>query len=343
MRRPRRGHRESAPVLHGGHASRRQLPRLRGRNQGRAGTRPFMLPLSQEGMEVTTNNARARVSQKMVLELLLSDVPETSYTPDSELDRWARKFSVGKPRFTARHQPRPGPVASRDRRNLDACIQCKRCVRACREEQVNDVIGYAFRGGKSKIVFDLDARWAIPLASPAASASGVPDRGAHAGPRHGHEGGRQAGGLGMPYWASAASSTYHVKGNTILQCRENTAPQTRAGCASRGATASIRAAHDRAHEAAHAKAGGEEAQGLHRRSRNGTGVPRGELGRGPRVCRHGLCHIRDTHGKRSLAGFGSAKGTNEEAYLFQKLVRTGFGSNSVDHCTGYATPPASRR
>src|SRR5207302_9081546 len=28
-----------------------------------------------------------------------------------------------------------------------------------------------------------------------------------------------------------------------------------------------------------------------------------------------------------------AKGTNEEAYLFQKLVRTGFGSNNVDHCT----------
>ena len=39
------------------------------------------------------------------------------------------------------------------------------------------------------------------------------------------------------------------------------------------------------------------------------------------------------YGKRALAGFGSAKGTNEEAYLFQKLVRTGFGSNNVDHCT----------
>ena len=36
---------------------------------------------------------------------------------------------------------------------------------------------------------------------------------------------------------------------------------------------------------------------------------------------------------KALAGFGSAKGSNEEAYLFQKLVRTGFGSNNVDHCT----------
>ncbi len=46
-----------------------------------------------------------------------------------------------------------------------------------------------------------------------------------------------------------------------------------------------------------------------------------------------LRDIRDQHGPKSLAGFGSAKGSNEEAYLFQKLVRTGFGSNNVDHCT----------
>ncbi len=43
--------------------------------------------------------------------------------------------------------------------------------------------------------------------------------------------------------------------------------------------------------------------------------------------------IRDRDGPRALAGFGSAKGSNEEAYLFQKLVRTGFGTNNVDHCT----------
>ena len=52
----------------------------------------------------------------------------------------------------------------------------------------------------------------------------------------------------------------------------------------------------------------------------------------------GLRDIRDTHGKRALAGFGSAKGTNEEAYLFQKLVRTGFGSNNV--CLLYTSDAA---
>ncbi len=47
----------------------------------------------------------------------------------------------------------------------------------------------------------------------------------------------------------------------------------------------------------------------------------------------GLKRIRDRDGGDALAGFGSAKGSNEEAYLFQKLVRTGFGTNNVDHCT----------
>src|SRR5262249_24741921 len=46
-----------------------------------------------------------------------------------------------------------------------------------------------------------------------------------------------------------------------------------------------------------------------------------------------LRRIRGTKGPHALAGFGSAKGSNEEAYLFQKLVRAGFGNNNVDHCT----------
>src|SRR5678816_526601 len=77
-------------------------------------------------MEVSSNNERAVHSQKLVIELLISDVP----TED-----------ISHPAMTV---------------NLDACIQCTRCVRACREEQVNDVIGYAFRGHDSKIVFDMD-------------------------------------------------------------------------------------------------------------------------------------------------------------------------------------------
>ncbi|HKA46528.1 MAG TPA: 2Fe-2S iron-sulfur cluster-binding protein, partial [Methyloceanibacter sp.] len=109
-----------------------------------------------KGMEVTTNNPRALTSQKMVLELLLSDMSETAYRKDSELDRWVKKLEVGKPRFGARKQPKGDLSHPAIAVNLDACIQCGRCMRACREEQVNDVIGYAYRGDHSSIVFDMD-------------------------------------------------------------------------------------------------------------------------------------------------------------------------------------------
>ena len=78
-----------------------------------------------------------------------------------------------------------------------------------------------------------------------------------------------------------------------------------------------------------------EAQGLHGRSGQlARRLPRSDVGGGAGFRRRrAAVDVRDTYGKRALAGFGSAKGTNEEAYLFQKLVRTGFGSNNVDHCT----------
>src|SRR5262252_1709037 len=117
---------------------------------------PSCCRFPKDGMEVTTNSARAVTSQKMSLELLLADVPETSYSLNSELDFWAKKLSIGKPRFAARRQPAADLSHPAMAVNLDACIQCTRCVRACRELQVNDVIGYAFRGDHSKIVFDLD-------------------------------------------------------------------------------------------------------------------------------------------------------------------------------------------
>ncbi len=108
------------------------------------------------GMKVNTHSERARHSQKMVLELLESDMPDESYVADSRLDHWARKYELGKPRFGRREEPTPDLSHPAIAVNLAACIQCTLCVRACREVQGNDVIGYALRGGDSHIMFDID-------------------------------------------------------------------------------------------------------------------------------------------------------------------------------------------
>src|SRR5437763_16959956 len=110
------------------------------------------------GMKVKSESARAVAAQKMVMELLVSDQParKTSHDPDSKFWHWAEKVEVTESRFPAPerwHGDRSHPAMSV---NLDACIQCGLCVRACREEQVNDVIGMAGRGHGEKIVFDFD-------------------------------------------------------------------------------------------------------------------------------------------------------------------------------------------
>ena len=130
-----------------------------------------------DGMEVTTNSARAVSSQKMVLELLLSDIPETSYTLDSELDRWARKLAVGKPRFSARPQPVPD-ARTRDR-GEPRRLHPMRPLRARLSRRTgNDVIGYA-----SRIALEdrstSTIRWAIHLVACGECVRRV-DRGAHA-------------------------------------------------------------------------------------------------------------------------------------------------------------------
>src|SRR5438874_4975714 len=108
-----------------------------------------------KNMEVSSASPRAVHSQSMIIELLASDMPAKAYRNDSELAHWQRVLGVSQPRFESRAQPVADLSHPAMAVNLDACIQCTRCVRACREEQVNDVIGYAFRGAHSEIVFDL--------------------------------------------------------------------------------------------------------------------------------------------------------------------------------------------
>jgi len=108
------------------------------------------------GMKVHAAGERARAAQRIVLELLLSDMPEEAYRPDSELRLWAAELGITTPRFPRRPEPPPDLSHPAIAVHLDACIQCTRCVRACREVQVNDVIGYAGRGAGARIVFDLE-------------------------------------------------------------------------------------------------------------------------------------------------------------------------------------------
>ncbi len=289
-----------------------------------------------KGMEVSSESPRAVHSQKLVIEMLAADVPQRVYKLDSELDHWKRWLDIGVPRFEARVQPPADLSHPAMAVNLDACIQCTRCVRACREEQVNDVIGYAFRGASSQIVFDL----ADPMGASTCVACGecvqacptgalAPAHDAYLVPVD------KIVASVCPYCGVGCQLTYHVADNHIVRVegRDGIANHERLCVKGRfgfdyvhhkqrltkplirkpGMPKSADFVMDPADTlSVFREASWEEALAL------AGGALRG---------------IRDTRGPRALAGFGSAKGSNEEAYLFQKLVRTGFGSNNVDHCT----------
>ncbi len=288
------------------------------------------------GMQVLSDNQRVQSSQRMVLELLLADMPEKRYTLESELERWARTMAVKRPRFAARAQPAADVSHPAMAVNLDACIQCTRCVRACREEQMNDVIGYAFRGEQSKIVFDFDD----PMGESTCVACGecvqaCPTGALMPAREVALERADKTVDSICPYCGVGCQLTYHVKDNRILWVEGRDGPANHGRLCVKGRYGFDYVHHKQRLTTPLIRKPGIPKSGdftmdpdkLYDVFRKATWEEALDLAAGK------LREIRDASGSRSLAGFGSAKGTNEEAYLFQKLVRTGFGSNNVDHCT----------
>jgi formate dehydrogenase major subunit len=111
-----------------------------------------------EGMRVNTQLERVKAAQRMVMELLLADQPERASSPDQHagLWRWADDLGVNASRFPRRDTPEADASHPAMRVALQACIHCTLCLRACREVQINDVIGMAYRGRHTKVVFDFD-------------------------------------------------------------------------------------------------------------------------------------------------------------------------------------------
>jgi len=296
-----------------------------------------------EGMKVKANSDRARTARRMVFELLISDQPErkTSHDPQSKFWAWADRMGVATSRFGKRHVPscdRSHPAMAV---NLDACIQCNLCVRACREVQVNDVIGMAGRGNGERIVFDFDD----PMGASTCVACGecvqacptgalMPTSLVDKNNVRTEFPDREVNSV-CPYCGVGCQLTYHIKNNKLLYVTGRDGPANQNRLCVKG-----RFGFDYV----------SNPQRLTKPMIRKDGVPKvpheaidpsnpwthfREVTWEEALDRAaaGLKKIRDRHGSGALAGFGSAKCSNEEAYLFQKLVRAGFGTNNVDHCT----------
>jgi formate dehydrogenase major subunit len=296
-----------------------------------------------KGMEVTTNNERARTARRMVMELLVADQPkqEVAHDPQSEFWRWSKAMDVPVSRFPARGGAAPDRSHSAMAVNLDACIQCNLCVRACREVQVNDVIGMAYRGHEAKIVFDFDD----PMGESTCVACGecvqacptgalMPSSVLDADNKRVAYADRKVDSL-CPYCGVGCQTTYQIKDDKILFVDGRDGPANHARLCVKGRFGFDYISHPHrltrplVRKEGVAKHGEDEVDPANpwTHFREASWEEALERAAG------GLARVRERDGGQAFAGFGSAKGSNEEAYLFQKLVRVGFRTNNVDHCT----------
>ncbi len=305
--------------------------------EGERVLQPSCVRTPTEGMVVNTNSERVLHSQKMVLELLQSDMAERKYTLNSELDKWSQKLQLGLPRFESRHNPEQDLSHPAIAVNLDACIQCTRCLRACREEQNNDVIGYANRGSHSEIVFDI----ADPMGDSSCVACGECVQACPTGAL------MPSNELGMhkpdrkvesacPYCGVGCLLTYNIKDEKIIYVEGRDGPANKGRLCVKGRYGFDYIHNDRRlTKPLIRKPGTPKVTQIEKLTPQEIDDMFTEASweEALEFAASGLRTIRDEHGGNALAGFGSAKGSNEEAYLFQKLVRTGFRTNNVDHCT----------
>jgi len=297
-----------------------------------------------EGMKVSTATDRATTAREMVFELLLSDQPkrEEAHDPNSRFWNWIDDMGVEPvSRFPERGQPKPDSTHTAIAVNLDACIHCNLCVRACREVQVNDVIGMAYRGHGSKVVFDFDDGMGNSTCVACGECVQACPTGAlmeanlldDTGKRTEFED-RTVNTL-CPYCGVGCQTTVHVKDDKILYIdgRDGPANENRLCVKGRFGFDYIHHAdrlikplirRDDAPKDANANLRDEDWSTVFREATWEEALDRAASG---------LKKVFEENGPKGIAGFGSAKCSNEEAYLFQKLIRQGFETNNVDHCT----------
>ena len=300
-----------------------------------------------EGMVVSSATSdRAQISRKMVLELLATDQPEREESPDKSSHFWAMADLLAVDATDARFDETIKPCADNSskamRVNLQSCINCNLCVVACREVQVNDVIGMANRGSDSKVVFDFDDPMGDSTCVTCGECVQACPTGAlmpstvtsEEGKGDSADFDRKVDSV-CQYCGVGCQLTYHVKDERIVYVDGRNGPANESRLCVKGRFGSDYIHHgDRVTKPLIRLEGARK--GIHNDfdpAKPLTHFREASWEEALDFAANGFVKIRDTQGKKALAGFGSAKGSNEEAYLFQKLVRTGFGSNNVDHCT----------
>ena len=296
-----------------------------------------------EGMKVKTNTAKASNSRKSVFELLAADQPDRNMhpDPDSKFWKWTDDINIENNKFPKLKNVVVDNSHTAMHVNLDACINCNLCVRACREVQVNDVIGMSYRGHESKITFDFDDNMGDSTCVACGECVQSCPTGAliekslvnEEGVRDNYPD-KTVNSL-CPYCGVGCQTEVHVKDNKIIHVDGKNGPANNQRLCVKGRFGFDYINSDkRLLKPLIRKKDAPKDRHILNKDKNIKDYFReATWDEAIEISAKGFLDIFKENGSSSLCGFGSAKGSNEEAYLFQKLIRTAFVTNNVDHCT----------
>ena len=297
----------------------------------------------ENGMVVHSQSERATKSRALVVELLAADQPERAHDASSHFSAMAELNKVAHSRFPAKdasHVPLLDDSHVAMRVNLDACIHCNLCVRACREVQVNDVIGMSGRGQQAQIVFDMDDPMGASTCVACGECVQACPTGAlmpatvlddnQTGDRADYD--KEVRSV-CPYCGVGCQLAYKIKDNKIKYIEGVNGPANENRLCVKGRFGFDYVHHSHRLQKPLIRRPDAPEKGLNVDPSNPLSHFReASWEEALEFASRGLASHRDISGRR-VAGLGSAKCSNEEAYLFQKLIRQGFGHNNVDHCT----------
>ncbi|MBV1867283.1 MAG: molybdopterin-dependent oxidoreductase, partial [Marinosulfonomonas sp.] len=299
-----------------------------------------------DGMVVRTATPRAKTARKMVIEMLATDQPDRDIAHDKSSHFWDMADEVGLsdsrlPRIEGARVPLLDDSHVAMQVNLDACIQCGLCVRACRDIQVNDVIAMAGRGHDAYPVFDL----ADPMGASSCVACGECVQACPTGALMPATD-VAADGVGnsadfdtevasvCPFCGVGCQLSFKVKDGRIKSVDGLDGPANEGRLCVKGRFGFDYIHHKHRLTKPLIRREDAPAKGLNVDPANPfTHFREASWEEALDAAATGWRRLADAHGGQTVAGFGSAKCSNEEAYLFQKLIRQGFGHNNVDHCT----------
>ena len=287
------------------------------------------MPISP-GMVIRTSTPAVRAAQKMIVELLWSSGDHNCLTCEQnsqcELQNLVYWLKIDKPRFNI-ESPGYAPDNSNTmiHRDLNKCVLCGRCIRACNEIQVNEVLDFAMRGSYAKVGPAFDADYIDSACVFCGECLQVCPTGAITF--------KQAKFGGRPWELDKVRTTctycgvgcqmdLFVKDNSIVKVmgnREYGQPNDGSLCV-KGRFGMDFVSHP------------DRLKNPLIRYKKNEDLKEVTWDEAYTFIADKLSTIKHANGPDSIAGLASARCSNEENYLFQKFMRAVIGTNNVDHC-----------